>query len=133
MNLANRMTQDGLTTEAVESVESNPHMSEMPEGSSHWRVYFALGGRHFDTYYSMGPALSGPPDPVDVLSCVLEDVAGYENARSFEEWAGEYGYDTDSRRAEGIYRAIADQADGLRHLLGELFDEYLWNTDHDDA
>jgi hypothetical protein len=38
---------------------------------------------------------------------------------SFEEWAADYGFDTDSRKAETTYRACLDIALKLRNGIGE--------------
>ena len=54
----------------------------------------------------------------------------YVNAWSFEDWAGDYGYDADSRSAERTYRAIGSQVDDLRRLLGEdALQELAFNTE----
>lgn len=42
------------------------------------------------------------------------------SGQSFEEWAGNYGYDTDSRKAEDIYRACQRASDGVRKLLSHV-------------
>ncbi len=44
---------------------------------------------------------------------------------SFEEFCGEYGYDTDSRRAERIHRAVQEQARQMRRLLGDDLKTFL--------
>lgn len=62
------------------------------------------------------------PDLPGVLDCLASDSQGYEWAGSFEDWAAEYGYDTDSRKAEATYRHVGEQARALRHLLG--LDDY---------
>lgn len=66
----------------------------------------------------------------DVFYNILQDGDAY--AMSFEEWADNYGYDTDSRKAEATYRECAaigralnaglspEAVDGLR----ELFQDY---------
>jgi len=41
------------------------------------------------------------------------------DAGTFEEWAGNFGYDADSRKAESIYRARLEIALKLRNGLGE--------------
>lgn len=38
---------------------------------------------------------------------------------TFELWAGDFGYDTDSRKAETIYRACLEIALALRNAIGE--------------
>jgi hypothetical protein len=82
------------------------------------------------TYFSMGLGLHGKPKIDQVLDCLASDASGYENARDFEDWCNEYGYDTDSRKAEKTYHIIAEQAKKLEKFLGE--DEYkklLWETE----
>jgi len=58
------------------------------------------------------PAL---PDVLHSL-CLDSDVL---DAGTFEEWASNFGYDTDSRKAEAIYRACLEIALKLRNGLGE--------------
>jgi len=41
----------------------------------------------------------------DVLNSLLSDGSAYFDAQSFEEWACESGYDSDSRKAETIWKA----------------------------
>lgn len=70
------------------------------------------------------PAFSGqgskiaPPDMADVISSLVMD-ASVLDAGGFEEWANEYGYDTDSRSAEATYRACLDIALKLRAGIGD--------------
>ena len=78
----------------------------------------------------IGPGVKILPKITDVIhSLVTEcDVLGLE---SFEQWAGEYGYDPDSRKAEKIYqdcriqsmKFIAIGKDNLEKLR-ELFEDY---------
>lgn len=58
------------------------------------------------------------PDAVDVLYSLIMDSSVLDYA-GFEDWASEYGYDTDSRQAESIYRAYLDIALKLRAAIGE--------------
>lgn len=70
------------------------------------------------------------PDAETVLDCLAFDCSGTENARSFEEWADEYGYDHDSRKAEATYRACQETAAKLARFLGEeAFQTLLFNTE----
>ena len=53
-----------------------------------------------------------------------------ENARDFTDWAQEYGYDPDSRRAERTFNTVKRQSKGLRRLVGHAaFNELLWETE----
>ncbi len=58
------------------------------------------------------------PDKADVLYSLAMD-ASVLDAPSFEEWASDFGYDTDSREAEKTYRACLDIALKLRNAIGE--------------
>ena len=70
------------------------------------------------------------PNERDVLNCLALDVEGYENAKNFEEWCDEYGYDTDSRKAEKAYNVIGKQKAKLVNFLGTvLYNELLWGTE----
>lgn len=67
----------------------------------------------------------------DVMYSLISD-ASVLDAGGFESWAAEYGYDTDSRKAEATYRACLENALKLRAALGdtvlaelrELFADY---------
>jgi hypothetical protein len=54
----------------------------------------------------------------DVLSSISMDASALDEA-SFEDWADSLGYDRDSRRAEGIYKACMEIATRLRAAVGE--------------
>lgn len=58
------------------------------------------------------------PDFPDVLYALVSDASVLDSG-SFEDWASEYGYDTDSRKAEGTYRACLEIALKLRNGIGE--------------
>ncbi|HEX5016584.1 MAG TPA: hypothetical protein VFX15_03240 [Actinomycetes bacterium] len=59
-----------------------------------------------------------PPTAADVLDSLASDASAWENARNFEDFANDLGYDTDSRKAEKIYNACGEVAKSLRHFLG---------------
>ncbi len=62
------------------------------------------------------------PDARDVIRSVMLDCDALDYG-CFEDWAREYGYDTDSRAAEAIYRLCLKRAAMLRASLGkEKFD-----------
>jgi hypothetical protein len=62
------------------------------------------------------------PDARDVVRSVMLDCHVLEFG-CFEDWARDYGYDTDSRAAEAVYRLCLQRAVMLRANLGkEKFD-----------
>jgi hypothetical protein len=103
---------------------------EWGDGAFHHKVTLKRGPKRFSTYYSMGSRLPEPPDVMEVLDSLASDASTYENCRGFEDWAGEYGYDTDSRKAEKIYNQIGEVARKLKSFLGEApYKELLYETE----
>lgn len=58
------------------------------------------------------------PDTVDVVNALVRD-ADVIDYGGFEGWASEFGYDTDSREAESIYRECLENALKLRAGIGD--------------
>ena len=86
----------------------------------------------FTVYFSQGSAHTEDPTLNDVLDCLAQDSAGYENAHSLEDWCSEYGYDTDSRKAEKTYKAVKRQAEQLKRILGmDAYEQLLWNIERE--
>lgn len=59
-----------------------------------------------------------PPDVVSVLDSLRSDAACVNDGQSFQDFADDLGYDPDSRKAEGIYRACQECRDKVRAWLG---------------
>lgn len=73
--------------------------------------------------YTVGPVhvrLAKVPEPTlrDVLHSLVSDADVLESS-GFEDWASNLGYDTDSRKAEAIYRACLEIALKLKALIGQ--------------
>lgn len=103
-------------------VGSNPNMNDMPEGSNHYKVTLRGFGRRMTISYSMGPALTGEPEAVDVLDCLISDSDCIEGG--FDEFCGNCGYNSDSRKAEKIYRACVATSKKLHRFLGDKFNQF---------
>ena len=88
------------------SVDDNPHMDDMPCGSKHYLVTLKVGKVSRNFYFSMGPAHTAGPTLTDVLSCLISDYVGVENSSGFEDWAAEYGYSADNRKAFKTFKAV---------------------------
>jgi hypothetical protein len=110
--------------------DRNPHMDDSMD-MDHWRCVIRCGSESMSLVFSKGSGHHGAePTLEEVLDCLASDAAGYDNAQSFEDWAGELGYDTDSRKAERTYKAIAKQAESLKRVLSEeLYKALLWDTE----
>ena len=108
-------------------VGENPNAPDWRD-ANHYRVTLRTRTpkRQLSIYFSQGYGIHEDPTASGVLSCLVSDASGIDNALSFEEWAREYGYDTDSRKAERTYKACEEQARKLRAFLGdERYSEIL--------
>lgn len=73
------------------------------------------GGKAADFDWRQGTGIKEKPLPVEVLACCCRDWLDAQD--SFEEWAGNFGYDTDSRKAERIYQHCLATGDKLKLIL----------------
>jgi hypothetical protein len=134
MNATDRITMDQFVakhriTAEVGYADSNPNMADS-ENMYHFKITLKRKGKRLTTYFSQGYGISTEPSAEDLLNCLGSDSAGIENAASFEDWASEYGYDTDSRKAERTFKVCERQAAKLKAFLGEdAYKELLWETE----
>lgn len=115
----------------AERTDSNPNMDDSAH-MDHWKCVLKMGYKRMTVYFSQGYGHNGrEPKVADVLDCLASDAAGVENARSFEDWCSEYGYDTDSRKAEKTFKVCEHQAKRLENFLGgeHLFKRLMYSTE----
>ena len=122
-------TNGGAVTEkATIEIIDGPDYRRDEQGWEHHaytlRVYY--GDRYMDTPWKQGLGITDDPDIESVLESLASDAAGYVNAQDFEDWASEYGYDTDSRKAFALYEEVGRQTDNLRGMLAEDFDAIVF-------
>jgi hypothetical protein len=58
------------------------------------------------------------PTFYDVFACLQKYDVG-----TFENFCSEFGYDTDSRRAERVYKAVCKEYAAVERLFGDCLDE----------
>ena len=61
---------------------------------------------------------SKEPNLYDVLACLTK-----YDPYSFEDFCSEYGYDSDSRKAEKIYNAVCKEWVAVERLFGDCLDD----------
>ena len=120
-----------ITAEVAGIDERTDGLTEWGEGARHFRVTLH---RELDTNdgdewislaeveFSQGSGWTTDPTAAEVLHAITSDVASmddYAGAGAFETWAEDYGYDSDSRRAERAFLAIRKQRADLLAWLGE--------------
>lgn len=110
--------------------DRNPNMDDSAN-MDHWKVVLSRAGHRntITVLFSMGLGHNGKaPKADDVLNCLASDYTE-ENA-SFEDWCAEFGYDTDSRKAERTFRVCQKQTAMLEHFLGaELTNELVYEVE----
>lgn len=105
------------------AAQSFDTMDDWQKSAHNYRVTLRYGGRQMSLDYFMGSAHTDEPDAEGVLECLLSDASGADE--SFESWCADYGYDSDSRKAERTYKLIQSQTAKLRRLLGDEFDAFM--------
>jgi hypothetical protein len=136
----------------VKRADSNPNMPDAGYGSFHYKCTLTrtfetdtlytnrkTGESKPRTYtnrytlpFTTGSGWTREPSTADVLDCLASDSASIENARSFEDWCSEFGYDEDSRKAEKMFKACERQAHKLKAFLGpNLYEALVWNTERE--
>ena len=118
---ANRITMTASWT------DRNPNMQDS-ENMDHWKVALRRPGHTMTTYFSMGLGHKGKqPQAADVLDCLASDAIGTSD--DFEDFCSNFAYNTDSRKAEKIYKACQHSAARLNNFLGStLYEDLLYHT-----
>ena len=144
---SNRIVSGSYRVDANPNMEDSRNMDHwkvtlvrkvLREGFDTWHGYKGkLGAVQYSTrkltvYFSKGYDHHGAePQAAEVLSCLADDAAGVEY-RGFEEWCSDYGYETDSRKAEKTFKACKHIAARLQSFLGvELFDQLVYHTERE--
>lgn len=94
--------------------------------ATHWKLVLTMDGRVMVVGYSQGSAHKDAPKVADVLDCLCSDATCPD---TFEDFCSEYGYDTDSRRAERTFQACLKSRDDLREFLGDDFDAVVYEME----
>lgn len=84
------------------------------------RAMAGLGSLHNEHARNLAakhlPSFVRRVNPAEVLAGVCRDAQDATD-RSFADWASDYGYDTDSRKAERIYLACQEEGHKARKLI----------------
>lgn len=125
ISLASFIRSYDITAE-VEPADSNPNISGN-WAAVHFLVTLHYAGRTMAVPFS-GGALAfsrsgGQPTVADVLDSLRSDASSA--AQSFEDWAGDYGYDEDSRRAYATWEIVERMTAELRAFMGDAFNMLL--------
>ncbi len=87
-----------------------------------WSVTLRYNGQRFLTDY-FTPYF--PPTAVDVLATVLFEAQSVNRAATFERWAIDCGYSTDSRWAYQTWAQIHGMIPKLKRFLGASYNKFV--------
>lgn len=90
--------------------------------ASHYACILRYAHKKATFYMIMGCAHTNEPTAADVISCVASNAQALD--LTFPEWCREFGYDSDSRKAERIYKRCRQTGAKMRKLLGADFDKF---------
>ena len=94
-----------------------------------YRVQITHDGRTMETPWRQGTGITHDPEAHDVIGSLLMDAQGIEGCTGFPDWAENYGYDTDSIKARGIYDLCREHYAALETLMGRRLMVALMNDD----
>lgn len=120
LSIEQRQAENFLAeTETIMKVlflEHNKHFPDDVAMRDIFKVTFTRGRRSF--FVRFGQSLKDSnkkgthkPTAYDVLCCLQKNEVG-----TFEDFCSEYGYDTDSKRAEKIYYAVGKEYANLQRI-----------------
>jgi hypothetical protein len=106
----------GLMEKAPEfpSYPIHENHSNHPKNERVYKVTFSMGAGHIKRN-----GMPRPPSLSDILEDAFLNAQGFHwGAVRFEDWATEYGYNPDSRKAETIFKASLDNYIMFRDMVG---------------
>ncbi len=112
---ANDFLKKAKATMQISFVKIGPFFSDDKEVRSIYKFTIASqNGRYTGKFgQSVFESQNGTmPTSYDILSCLTK-----YNPGTFENFCGDYGYDTDSRKAEKTYKAVVKEYEGLSKVF----------------
>jgi len=81
-------------------------------------------GRRYTFDFWQGIGISQDPTAEGCLECLLSDAQS--GSEDFEEFCANCGYDSDSRKAERIWKGCKKVREKMKRLLGNDFEAFLY-------
>lgn len=120
-----------VTLEARHKGQRTEKMGDHKVNQDIWACTLLHNGAAYDFPFYVGVGQKGKTPTVDeVLYCLASDAQSTDE--SFEDWCGNLGYDSDSRKALATYEACARCATELERLLGQgPYNDLIHNTNEE--
>lgn len=121
------MTKASVMKAVTMTTEYGAPFNETFPNSDGWTCVLKYKGKQYTVHYYMGYGLNGKePRKKDVLESLLLDASGYDNAKNYEDFADEFGYDPDSRKGEKVYNACGKVSKNMHRLFTKDELSALW-------
>ena len=120
---AEKFLTDNKTKMSVHFVKHDVYFTDEEDARDIFRITFVREGvrRSFLFGQSQNDSTGNgdnPPTAYDVLTCL--EKYGFE---TFEDFCGEFGYDTDSRKALKTFKAVNREAQKVHDLWNDCLEE----------
>lgn len=127
MKLESLCYRDNVRADVVWGNDVDTSGDDWRQEANPYTVTLKRKRRQIVTPFWTGTAWTTDPTAADVLSSLLLDARCGE--MSFEDYCGEFGYDTDSRKDYATWKQCQETALKVRKFLGDNFNEYA-NAEH---
>lgn len=96
---------------------------EWQRNANGYRCTLIYQRRRYSFDYWQGIGITSDPTAAGCLESLLSDASADDD--DFEAFCGEFGYDTDSRKAEKVHKACLAVRKAMQRLLGEDFEAFM--------
>nr|WP_298657219.1 hypothetical protein [uncultured Flavobacterium sp.] len=106
-------------TMTVKYIDYAPHFADDKKSRHRFSVTLKRHGKRMTIKFGQSIAVGAQePSLYDVLSCVQKHEVG-----TFENFCGDFGYDTDSRTAHRTYLAVQREFNKVNRLFSDCIEE----------
>ncbi|HUS51178.1 MAG TPA: hypothetical protein VMZ91_13505 [Candidatus Paceibacterota bacterium] len=115
---ANKFLKETNTTFKIRFVKHDKYFPDDKESRDIYRFTLMKNGKTYSGTFGQSIAGSEKKEIPSAYS-VLSSLGADRFEGSFQEFAGEYGYDEDSMNAYKTYKAVQKQNEGMKNLYSE--------------
>ena len=127
MDIRDFAKENGVTVNS-ERCDENPNMVDSARTMDNWKCVLKCDGRQLTLFFSQGYGHGGAPPKIEtILECQRSEYV--DDDVDFEEWASDFGYNSDSRSAERTFKACQKGSRKLEKFLGDELLEELFDCD----
>jgi len=104
----------------IQFVEYGRHFYDDKESRNIYRFTIKRGGKSYTARFGQSIASTEKdeaPRNYDILACLTKYDPG-----TFEQFCSEFGYETDSRKAEKTYKAVVKEWVGVERVFGDVLE-----------